>query len=194
MRLITERLIIRTWRPLYDAQQAADIYGDPRVTDWLQSNSDDSIQMTQERLQRYCDRCLDGLGVWAVVEKAIDRAIGSILLVPLPNSDNSSSGKIEIGWHFRPASWGYGYATEAAKALLKYGFQSLQLPNIYAVTTPDNIRSQRVMTRLGMQPLGFTDDYYNQTLRLYRLCVEDYSSGQLASMVDSTVSTSAPLT
>ncbi|MDV3352834.1 GNAT family N-acetyltransferase [Leptothoe sp. LEGE 181152] len=193
MRLTTDRLTIRDWRPIYDAQQAFDIYGDPRVTRWLQGQSDSSIQMTQERLQRYCERCVDGLGIWAVVEKAIDRAIGSILLIPLPKNDKTDSGKIEIGWHFRPASWGYGYATEAASTLLQYGFHTKQLPTIYAVTTPDNIRSQRVMTRLGMEALGFTDDYYDRTLQLYRLASTNYSSGQLASMADSTVSTSVPL-
>lgn len=194
MRLTTDRLIIRDWRPLYDAQAAFDIYGDPRVVRWLRGNPDSSIQDTQERLLRYCERSIEGLGVWAVVEKAIDRTIGSILLVPLPNSDKTSSDNIEIGWHFRPASWGYGYATEAAHNILNYGFSQLQLSNIYAVTTPDNIRSQRVMIRLGMNSLGSTDDYYDRTLQLYHLTADDYSSGQLASMADSTVSTSAPLT
>ncbi|MEM7065770.1 MAG: GNAT family N-acetyltransferase [Cyanobacteria bacterium P01_B01_bin.77] len=192
MQLTTDRLIIRNWHPLYDAQQAFDIYGDPRVTDWLQGTPDKSIRLTQERLQRYCERTVDGLGIWSVVEKAIDRVIGSLLLVPLPNNDQTDSGKIEIGWHFRPASWGYGYATEAAHAVLKYGFQELQLPTIYAITSPDNIRSQRVMARLGMHSLGSTDEHYNRTLQLYSLAA-NYSSGQLASMVDSTVSMSAPL-
>ena len=161
MRLTTDRLIIRDWHPLNDAQQACDIYGDPRVTRWLSNSAaDSSILITQQRLQRYCERT-DRLGIWAVVETAIDRAIGSILLVPLPNRDKTESDKIEIGWHFRPASWGYGYATEAARALLNYGFTELALPTIYAVTTPDNIRSQRVMARLGMQCLGSTEAYYN---------------------------------
>jgi RimJ/RimL family protein N-acetyltransferase len=194
MRFTTNRLVIRDWRPLYDAQQAFDIYGDSRVTRWLQSEPDNSIQSTQERLQRYCDRSVNGLGIWAVVEKAIDRVIGSILLIPLPNNDTTDSGKIEIGWHFRPASWGYGYATEAANVTLRYGFKDLQLPTIYAVTTPDNLRSQRVMLHLGMQSLGFTDNHYNRTLQIYSLAANDYSSGQLASMADSTVSMSAPLT
>ena len=194
MRLITDRLIIRDWHPLNDAQQASDIYGDPRVTHWLSnSTADSSIWITQERLQRYCERTAR-LGIWAVVEKAMDRAIGSILLVPLPNSDKTDSGKIEIGWHFRPASWGHGYATEAARAILNYGFTELTLPTIYAVTTSDNIRSQQVMARLGMQSLGSTDAYYDQSLQLYRLTTDHYSSGQLASMVDKTVSTSVPLT
>lgn len=194
MQLATDRLIIRDWRPLYDAQQAWDIYSDLRVTRWLQSDADDSIHVTQERLRRYCGRTRDGLGVWAVVEKAIDRAIGSILLVPLPNNNGTDSGKVEIGWHFRPASWGYGYASEAANAVLNYGFTELQLGVVYAVTTPDNLRSQRVMARLGMESQGTTDEHYNRSLQIYRLAAENYSSGQLASMVDSTVSTSAPLT
>ena len=194
MRLTTDRLIIRDWHPLNDAQQACDIYGDPRVTRWLSNSAaDSSILITQQRLQRYCERT-DRLGIWAVVETAIDRAIGSILLISLPNSDKTDSDKIEIGWHFRSASWGYGYATEAARALLNYGFTELALPAIYAVTTPDNIRSQQVMARLGMQCLGSTEAYYNHHLQLYRLSAAHYSSGQLASMVDSTVSTSVPLT
>lgn len=194
MQLTTDRLIIRDWHPLHDAQQAFDIYSDPRVTDWLQDTSDQSMRITQNRLQRYCSRTVDGLGIWAVVEKAIDRVIGSLLLVPLPKNDKTDSGKIEIGWHFRPVSWGYGYATEAAHVVLNYGFEELQLPKIYAITAPDNIRSQRVMVRLGMHSLGVTDGYYNRTLQLYSLAANNYSSGQLASMVDSTVSMSAPLT
>ena len=194
MQLTTDRLIIRDWHPLYDAQQAFDIYGDSRVTRWLQGDADRSLRITQERLQRYRGRCVDGLGIWAVVEKAIDRTIGSILLVSLPNRDKTDSGKIEIGWHFRPASWGYGYATEAANIILNYGFKELMLPTIYAVTTPDNVRSQRVMTRLGMESLGFTDQYYDRTLQLYSLLAAHYSSGQLASMAESTVSASVPLT
>ena len=194
MKLVTDRLIIRDWQPLYDAQQAFDIYGDSRVTRWLQSDADGSFRITKDRLQRYRQRCINGLGVWAVVEKAIDRAIGSILLVGLPNNDKTDSGKVEIGWHFRPASWGYGYATEAANATLNYGFKELALPTIYAVTTPDNIRSQRVMIRLGMESLGCTDKYYGHALQLYSLSAENYSSGQLASIVDSTASASAPLT
>ena len=194
MQLATDRLIIRDWRPLYDAQQAWDIYGDLRVTRWLQSEADDSIHVTQERLRRYGERTGNGLGVWAVVEQAIDRAIGSILLVPLPNNDGTDSGKVEIGWHFRPASWGYGYASEAANAVLNYGFTTLNLDEIYAVTTPDNLRSQRVMARLSMEPQGITNNHYNRPLQIYRLEAADYSSGQLASMVDSTASASAPLT
>ncbi len=194
MELTTSRLIIRPWQPMADAQQALDIYGDPRVTHWLQTAPDPSIQATQARLQRYGARTVNGLGVWAVIEQAIDRAIGSLLLVPLPNSDKTNSDNIEIGWHFRPASWGYGYATEAAHAILHYGFTDLGLSTIHAVTTQENIRSQRVMARLGMEPWGITTAYYNQPLQLYGLAASDYSSGQLESMADSTASISAPLT
>lgn len=194
MRLTTNRLTIRNWRPIYDAQQAFDIYSEPRVTRWLSEDRDHSIQMTQTRLARYCDRTTNGLGIWAVVDKTIDRVIGNILLVPLPKRDKTYSENVQIGWHFRPASWGYGYATEAAQTILQYGFLEVGLDTIYAVTLADNTRSQRVMTRLGMKSLGATDDYYNHTLDLYGLTAQDYSSGQLSSMADKTVSMSAPLT
>jgi RimJ/RimL family protein N-acetyltransferase len=57
---------------------------------------------------------------------------------------------IEIGWRLARSAWGHGYATEAALASLAFGFQVLALPEILAVTTAGNLRSQAVMQRIGM--------------------------------------------
>lgn len=175
MELETERLQIRDWQPERDAAAAIAIYGNPAVTRWIGDKSlETTVEAVQARLRRYRDRCanLGGLGCWAVC--AQDVPIGSLLLVPLPNRDNDPSGNVEIGWHFCPESWGHGYATEAARAVMAYGFDTLKLPAIYAVTMLENQRSVRVAQRLGMTAMGISEDYYGGVpLRLFRRAATD---------------------
>ena len=58
---------------------------------------------------------------------------------------------VEIGWRLQRLSWGHGYATEAARACLRLGFEELGLREILAFTAPANARSRALMQRLGMQ-------------------------------------------
>ncbi len=171
----TDRLILRDWNPLADAQQAFDIYGDVDVTRWLSSPVDVSIHETQGRLQRYRSRSVGPSGIWAVVEKDIDRIIGTLLLVPLPGVEGELTPEMEIGWHFRQASWGYGYATEAAQCIAAHALS--YLPELYAVAKPDNQPSIRVMQRLGMTELGLTYKYHGgQPLTLFRHTQAEHQS------------------
>ena len=172
--LETERLQLRAWQPEQDAVQALAIYGDRRVTDWIgDKTTAQSMAQVRDRLQLYCDRseqAADGSGVWAVIERQRQQIIGNILLVQLPDRCGDPSGDYEIGWHFRPASWGQGFATEAAQRTVDYGFQRLNLSELYAVAMVGNQRSSRVMERLGMIALGQTTRYYGGAeLLLYRL-------------------------
>ena len=57
---------------------------------------------------------------------------------------------VEVGWRFRPQFWGQGYATEAARLALDYGFGTLQLPEIVSFAAAGNQRSPRVMERIAM--------------------------------------------
>jgi len=173
----THRLILRDWSPLTDAQQAFDIYSDGEVTRWIGSPADTNVQSTHARLQRYRHRSAGGSGLWAVVEKDIDRIIGSVLLVPLPGVDGTLTSNLEIGWHFRQASWGYGFATEAAQCVARHALA--HLPELYAVAMPDNHRSIKVMQRLGMKDLGITHQYHGgQPLVLFRLRAAEMSRSQ----------------
>lgn len=166
MDLQTKRLQIRDWNPAKDAVEAFAIYSDERVMQWIGDRIPDAtLEDTAARLQRYVHRTQNsqpaGTGTWAVVEQASRSVIGNILLVPLPDQHRNPSGQIEIGWHFNPNYWGQGYATEAAQAILSYGFETLKLTEIYAVTLPTNYRSIAVMQRLGMVDLGITTQYYS---------------------------------
>jgi RimJ/RimL family protein N-acetyltransferase len=57
---------------------------------------------------------------------------------------------VEVGWRLARSAWGHGYATEAAIVALEYGFAAVGLPEILAITTKTNLRSQAVMRRIGM--------------------------------------------
>lgn len=58
--------------------------------------------------------------------------------------------EVEVGWRLSRASWGHGYATEAARAAVAYAFDELELPELVSMTTVANVRSRAVMERLGM--------------------------------------------
>ncbi|MGB3294149.1 MAG: GNAT family N-acetyltransferase [Phormidesmis sp.] len=203
MQLETRRLTLRGWQPAQDARHAMDIYGDRQVIDWIDDGSQDqSIRQVEGRLHRYMNsvklshHCA---GSWAVEQKDIGRLIGHVMLIEMPemeaanthpvapddsidSTDNSpeiSADYIEIGWHFRPASWGFGYATEAAFCIAQYGFDKLKLPLLLAVIDPKNKRSTAVAERLGMCYDGITTRYYGgRELFLYKLTAQDLAAAQ----------------
>ena len=73
----------------------------------------------------------------------------------------TATAKVEIGWHLHPDSWGNGFATEAAVAVLRRGFAD-GLLEVWAVTDPGNHRSAAVCRRIGMQLLGITHRWYHE--------------------------------
>jgi ribosomal-protein-alanine N-acetyltransferase len=176
----TERLIIRAWVPEQDAEQAFLIYGDPQVMRFIGSGKTEaSVQTQQAALQRVVARYAElnnGTGLWVIVEKATGQIAGTIILKQLPDNNGQPTQAYEVGWHLRQASWGKGYATEAARAAIDYGFVTLKLPVIYAVVNSKNEASIRVTQRLGMKPLGRTHRYYNTEVELFELTAEQYKT------------------
>ncbi|MFN6535904.1 MAG: GNAT family N-acetyltransferase [Nostoc sp. EkiNYC01] len=169
--LETDRLIIRSWIPERDAEQAFAIYSDPEVTYFLGNGSRvTSIESQRQRLVENIERSQrrnNGTGSWPIVEKETTTIVGTILLKQLPDKDGLPTQDYEVGWHLRRASWGKGYATEAAGGILSYGFNVLNLSVIYAVVNPENHASIRVTQRLGMKPVGSTKKYYGIELLLF---------------------------
>lgn len=167
----TERLIIREWQLKEDATAALKIYGNPHVTKFLRSIRPDTVAVCEylsQKLEKY--RLLNnGTGWWAITQKNTGEIVGSVILQLLPDAEGNPTSDYEIGWHLSYDHWGKGYATEAAQRVLEYGFQELQLPLIYAVAHPDNLASVRVTQRLGMIPMGRTNQYHGCELLLFRL-------------------------
>jgi RimJ/RimL family protein N-acetyltransferase len=84
---------------------------------------------------------------------------------------------VEVAWRLARPYWGHGYATEAARAALDYGFGQLGLREIVAVTVPANRRSRRVMERLGMTRIP-EDDFDHPRLPEGRLKRHDPHTGR----------------
>jgi ribosomal-protein-alanine N-acetyltransferase len=88
-----------------------------------------------------------------------------------------------LAYAFGKPNWGQGFATEAARAALRYGFEALKLENIIAVAYPENQPSQRVMQKIGMQHQGITDKYYDMRLALYTQSHETYQTDEFPYIV-----------
>jgi [ribosomal protein S5]-alanine N-acetyltransferase len=172
--LESDRLILRPWSFPIDNRVFHAIYNDPEVTRFmptireLAASVEEFSAFFSPKLQAVRER-YNGTDWWALVNRATGEAIGTVILQNLPDNEGNPTPDIEIGWHLSRSHWGRGYATEAAQTILEYGFQTLQLPVIYAVVHPDNDLSRRVTERLGMRAMGRTHQYHGVELSLFAL-------------------------
>lgn len=89
-----------------------------------------------------------GHGLMAIRERGTDRFLGRLGLRYWPQFD-----EVEAGWALRVEDWGHGYATEAGRAVVRWGFAHLPLDYITAMIMPENSRSLGVANRLGFARL-----------------------------------------
>ena len=147
-RLETGRLILRRWRGA-DRDPYAAMSADPAVMDWLgrapmtRAESDAQIDRFEAEFEQL------GHGFFALERKPDGVFLGFVALAPIPHGPPRPRG-YEIGWRLARPAWGFGYATEAARVLLRYGFEQLELPEIVSFTAATNLRSQAVMRRIGL--------------------------------------------
>lgn len=172
--LSTDRLEIRDWtdRPA-DLARIWDIYSRWEVMRFLGAAPKVMADPEEARalVQRWSDQHTqwdNNYGAWAIEDRETGRVAGTVLFKPMPNSDGSPARDIEVGWHLHPESWGHGYATEAARAVIERGFAA-GLTEVHAVVNPENAGSQAVCRRLGMEPLGATDRWYGVRCLAFRL-------------------------
>jgi RimJ/RimL family protein N-acetyltransferase len=145
--ITTPRLLLRPWRD-DDIAPFAALNADPRVMEYFPRLLDRSESDAQvARIRAHFDR--HGYGAWAVEAPGVAKFIGYVGL-GIPRFESHFTPCVEIGWRLSFEHWGHGYATEAARAALEFGFDELQLDEIVSFTVPANLRSRRVMERLGM--------------------------------------------
>jgi RimJ/RimL family protein N-acetyltransferase/8-oxo-dGTP pyrophosphatase MutT (NUDIX family) len=143
----TERLILRPWCD-EDLEPFAKMNADPRVMEFFPSvKSFDESLKDYTKFREIFEK--NGWGFWAATLKENGAFIGFIGLSQI-RFETSFTPAVEIGWRLAFEHWGKGYATEGAKAAIKYGFENLQLEEIVSFTAVDNLRSRQVMHKLGM--------------------------------------------
>ncbi len=147
----TERLILRRWNS-EDFIPFANMNKDPDVMEYFPNvltNEETAAMM--KRIEFHFEKY--GFGVFALEEIALKTFIGFTgFMCPLFKSFFTPC--VEIGWRLQKEYWGKGYATEAAKACLQYGFKTLQFEKIFSFTSKLNLRSEKVMQSIGMQKAG----------------------------------------
>jgi len=163
----TNRLVLQPWQP-EDIDALHELWIDPAVRRYLWDDViisraravaavHESIACSEER----------GLVQWAIRLKSVSALIGFCGYRPTEDAD------VELLYGLAPACWHQGLATEAARAVVRYGVEMLGLVRILATTDAPNTRSVRVLERLGMRPrtcMSIDDDQ----LRHFVLNREDF--------------------
>jgi len=125
---------------------------DPEVHRYLGNkpveNKGQIIAMINFIRQQYVDY---GIGRWAIVDKESNNFIGWTGLKLVREFTNSHINYYDLGYRLIQKYWGKGFATEAAKASIDYGFEKLNLNEIYAMADCENIKSNNVLTKNGLK-------------------------------------------
>jgi RimJ/RimL family protein N-acetyltransferase len=151
MELATTRLVLREFSASdYDTVHA--YAGDPGVTrfmDWGPNSPEDTVAFLAQ-VGREATAVPRRSYTLAVVIRADDQLVGAVHLA----QTSTEHRRGELGYVLAPSHWRRGYATEAATAILRFGFEELGLHRITATCDPDNVASARVLEKIGMQYEG----------------------------------------
>lgn len=157
----TDRLVLRGFTT-GDVDDLVELDNDPEVMRFLNGGIPTPREVIEQHTMPQFLREYDGFdwpGVWAVIERASGEFVGWIALHP---HEGGSRSDVSLGYRLRRSSWGQGYGTEAARALVRRAFAELSVQRITATTYQDNVASRRVMEKLGMK-----------LVRRYRMTPED---------------------
>ena len=146
--LRTGRLLLRRWQPS-DREPFAQINSDPVVMEFFPGLQSAAVSDAMiEDFERGFER--DGFGLWAVELPGELELAGFIGLMPV-RPEMPFAPAVEVGWRLTPKAWGRGIAQEGARAAIAFGFGEARLEEIVSMTSVQNVRSRRVMERLGMR-------------------------------------------
>jgi uncharacterized protein YaiI (UPF0178 family)/RimJ/RimL family protein N-acetyltransferase len=149
--LRTERLVLRPWRE-DDKPAWAELNADPAVVAHLPGPL--TREQSDAMIERFrLDAARRGFGVWAL-ERREDRQFLGAVGLHLVSFEAPFTPAVEVMWRLAHAAWGHGYATEGARAALRFAFEQLRLPRVTSFTVPANVRSWAVMERIGMVRSG----------------------------------------
>lgn len=153
--LSTPRLILRDLRPT-DLDDLYEYASDPEIDHYTPWDRYKSLDEAREDLGGYIARYEQGhFRAWGIEHRADKKLIGITNFGFISKEDR----RAEMGYTIARKYWGQGLATEAAQALIKYGFETLDLVRIEAVVLPENKASSKVLLKIGMQFEGLLRSY-----------------------------------
>jgi len=166
----TARLRLRVLVP-EDAETLSTIWSDPEVTKFIpiilfrtKEETKEFIPLTRQRWEER------GFGMFAVMTRENDTMIGYCGLQFL-----NGTGEVEIYYGFSKDAWDQGFATEAARAVLRFGFEQVKLESIAGVTQPENIASKNVLEKIGMEEHPETRKFYDNDCAYFTTVKKNYS-------------------
>jgi RimJ/RimL family protein N-acetyltransferase len=147
MSIETERLLLRNWEKRY-REPFARLNSDPRVMEFMPARlSPSESDLLVDRIESHFRQ--HGFGLYAL-EMRQERLFIGFAGLSIPPFHAHFTPCVEIGWRLSAEYWGRGLATEAARAVVRHAFESLALDALVSFTVPANIRSRRVMEKIGM--------------------------------------------
>jgi len=165
--LKTKRLLLRQWEE-DDLLPFSKMNSNPKVMEFLYIHSREESDNLANKIQRELDE--RKYGFWAVEIPNVAPFIGFIGLHSTEFVAHFTPC-IEIGWRLAYEYWGNGYAIEGAKAVVDYAFNTLKLNEIVSFTAITNIRSRRVMEKLGMKCNPQENFHHPEASSNFPICV-----------------------
>jgi len=155
--LETQRLLLRRLT-ISDLDDLFALYRDPEVRAYFPEGT-----LTYEETKKELEWIIDvyygkyGFGLWATIYKETGAFIGRCGLLPWTIEENP---EVEVAYLLARAYWGQGLGTEAAQAILEYGFRQLSVPRLICLIDPENEASVKVATKIGMSYEREIEDKY----------------------------------
>lgn len=151
----TKRLVLRKIS-IKDARILHKYWSDPEVTKFLNMDTFKSIEQSISMINLLNSIYKTNEGIrWAIMSKDLDKVIGTCGY----HNYIKKSSRIEIGYELGRPYWGNGYAIEAVKAIINYGFNEMHLNRIEAFTVPEAYRSIDLLEKLGFKMEGILREY-----------------------------------
>jgi RimJ/RimL family protein N-acetyltransferase len=168
VRIETERTVLRPIA-LGDLEDFVALHAEPDVARFVRAFD---RREAQDRIQADAGQWAErGHGMVAILDRFSGRFLGRAGLRYWPQFDET-----EVGWALRREVWGHGYATEAGRACIDWGFRQLPLDYLTAMIQPTNARSIGVAERLGLQPLRL-DVLLDDQVQVYAVSRDAWRSG-----------------
>lgn len=162
----TDRLILRELDAAADAEFIFELLNTPKFIKYIGDRGVRSVEQARDFINgRYrVSYLVNGFGLYAVEEKAAGTTVGICGFVKRDYLDHA-----DIGFAFLPQFEGHGYGFESASAMLTYGRANLDFDRVFAITSPDNDVSGKLLTKLGFAFSRIFTTPEGENLKLFQI-------------------------